>query len=80
MKNMVAFFLIITENIGPEENTTTGTHPKGETQQPLERGLVAPLEPPRLFDFGGGEDQEAREYGGGDYKHREAMERKNGSQ
>ena len=54
------------ENVGPEKNTTRGTRPKGETQQPPERGLIAPLEPRRLFDFGGDRDQEADKYGGRD--------------
>lgn len=68
------------EHVRPEEDSAGGARAQGEAQQPLERGLVALPEPPRVADFGHGGAQHAGEDGGGDDGHGQAVEGRDGPQ
>lgn len=64
------------EDVGPEEDSAGGACTERETEEPLERGLGPVPEPPRLFDFRGGGEQNSGEDGGGDEGHGEEMDRR----
>lgn len=69
------------EDVGPEEDTAGGSHPKRETKQPLERGCsVSPPEPACVDSLCFCGEEHADESGDGDEGHGEGVDRREGAE